>query len=153
METEKAYVNPGDNTVILRCPHCDRTKSHDVGKFKGSKRRVKVKCSSCQAVFRVSFDFRKTPRRETHRAGHYIKLPETGKWHKMLATDISITDIGFTALSRHDLKIGDELRVRFTLDEGQGSKIEKKAVVRRVKDMHIGCEFEASLPFDLAARI
>jgi len=152
METERAYVNPDDNTVLLRCPHCGTTKSHDVGKFKGSKRRVKVKCS-CQEVFRISFEFRKTPRRETHRAGHYTKLPEAGKWHKMLATDISITDIGFTALSKHDLKIGDELKVRFTLDDDRRSRIERKAVVKRVKDMHIGCEFAASLAFDVAAKL
>jgi len=152
METERAYVNPGDNTVVLKCPHCGTAKIRHVGKFKGSKRRVKVRCS-CGAVFSVSFDFRKTPRRETHREGYYTKLPEARAWRKMLATDVSITDMGFTALGKHDLKIGDELKVRFTLDDHRCSKIEKKAIVRRVKDRHIGCEFVASLAFDVVARI
>ncbi len=152
MKTEKAYVNPDEHTAVLKCPQCGAAKVQQVGKFKGGKRRVKVTCP-CQAVFHVSFEFRKTSRKETRREGYYTKLAEGGEWRRLLATDISITDIGFTTANKHNLRIGDEVKIRFTLDDDRRSRIERKAVVKRVEGRHIGCEFMAALPYDVAAQV
>jgi hypothetical protein len=68
----------------------------------------------------------------------------------MVVTDLSITGIGFSSFTNHDLTEGDELKVKFTLDDGRRSKIEKKAVVRWVTESSIGCEFMASVGYDVA---
>ena len=42
--------------------------------------------------------------------------------------------------------VGDELLILFTLDDNNDSLIEKKAIVRCVKQDYIGCEFFDSSP-------
>jgi len=147
VETLKVYVNADDSTAVLKCPNCGAAKTRYVGKFKGNKRSVKVRCK-CQSFFRVSFEFRKTFRKGTHLTGFYAQLQEAGEWIRMLVTDLSITGIGFSAFTNHNLTQGDELKVKFTLDDGRRSKIEKKDVVRWVKEREIGCQFMASVGYD-----
>ncbi len=147
VETEKVYVNLEDTTAVIKCPTCGTAKTRYVGKFRGSRRSVKVRCQ-CQSIFRVSFEFRRTFRKGTNLPGFYTQLPEADEWSKMLVTDISITGIGFSSFSAPNLTEGDELKVRFTLDDGRRSQIEKKAVVRWVNDTNVGCQFMRSVGYD-----
>ena len=62
MEIQKVFVNPNGGTAVLKCPHCGNVKTLCVGKFSGSMRRVKIRCS-CQTVFAVVFEFRKHERK------------------------------------------------------------------------------------------
>jgi hypothetical protein len=143
MEPQKVYVNPDDGRAVLKCPHCGAAKTRYVGKFKGGKRNVKVKCK-CQEVYRVSFEFRKAYRKDARLQGFYAKLPQGRDWGKMIVTDISLTGMGFSSMMKHGLKKGDEVKLRFNLDDARGSKIEKKAVVKWVTDTRVGCEFKTS---------
>jgi len=59
----------------------------------------------------------------------------------MTVRNISLTGIGFETLSPHGLGKGDEIRVRFTLDDAKQSEIERDVIVRVVKDKYIGGEF------------
>lgn len=147
MELEKVYVNPDDLTAVLKCPQCGIARTRYVGKFRGPRRRVKVKCS-CQFVFRILLEFRRTFRKGSELQGYYTKLPATGAWDEMLLTNLSISGTGFVTLTQHSLSKGDEIKVKFTLDDGRSSKIEKKALVRWVNDRDIGCEFMASVGYD-----
>ena len=140
------YVNPGD-TAVLACPQCGTTVTQDVGKFKGRRRHLERKCV-CQATFRVSLEFRTAPRRRTHLEGFYVKLPGTEDWGMMLVRNISRTGIGLLTYGKHELSEGDEVRVKFTLDDGSHSQIEKRAVVRWIQDIHMGCEFVESVEYD-----
>jgi hypothetical protein len=147
MNTQKVYVNPDDNTAILECPHCGTARTRSVGKYKGGKRKVRVRCT-CQSAFHVSFEFRRAHRKETNVQGYYARLPEGGDWRKMLVTDISLTGIGLLAYNVDSFNAGDELRLRFNLDDKKRSRIEKEAVVRWVKDTNMGCEFITSVSYD-----
>jgi hypothetical protein len=147
VEIQKIFVNPKGGTAVLKCPHCGNVKTLCVGKFRGSMRRVKIRCS-CQEVFAVVFEFRKNERKEINLRGYYAKPSEGRDWHKTLITNISVGGIGLLAQSIHNLKEGDELKVRFTLPDPTPSVIEKKAVVRWVKDIHLGCEFLQSVAQD-----
>ncbi len=147
VEIERAFVRPEDDSVVLKCPHCGTARSRTVGKFKGPRRRVKVRCL-CRSVFRVLLEFRKTFRKGSELQGYYAKLPAAGERGEMLIRNLSISGIGFVTLTKHNLSQGDEVKVRFTLDNGRSAEIEKKAFVRWVKDRDIGCEFMASVGHD-----
>ncbi|MBW1896891.1 MAG: PilZ domain-containing protein [Deltaproteobacteria bacterium] len=64
--------------------------------------------------------------------------------------NVSRTGIGFAALDPKNLKIDDKIRVKFTLDDRRRSQIQKDAVVRRVIDNYLGCEFDNNIQFDKA---
>ena len=141
MEIMKVYVNPDGDRAVLKCPHCGTARTQDVGRFKGSKRRVKVRCS-CQSTYGVLFEFRKASRKETNMMGYFARLADGEEWRKMQVTNISYCGIGLLAQSIHHLSRGDEIKVRLHVnDRPQNSIIEKKALVRWVEDNDIGCEF------------
>ncbi len=146
MKIEKVYVNP-DNSAVVECPYCGTATTRSVGKFRGVQRSVKVRCS-CKSAFRVQFEFRKAHRKEMHLQGYYAKLPQGGEWRKMLITNISVSGIGLLTQSIEHLSRGDELKVRFNLDDERRSRVEKGAIVRWVADGNIGCEFIDSVGFD-----
>jgi hypothetical protein len=146
VEVQKIFVNPEDNKAVLKCPHCSATKTRHVGKFKGGKRRIKIRCA-CQSVFAVLFEFRKAPRKEVDLRGKYAKLPEDEGWRDMLVTNVSAAGMGLLLQSTHNLRKGDKLKVRFKLDDRGRSMVEKKAVVRWVAAIHVGCEFTQSVDY------
>ena len=49
--------------------------------------------------------------------------------------------VGFTALNRVRVQVGDTLKVKFTLDKVPPEIVEKQIIVRTIKDNYIGCEF------------
>ncbi len=143
VEIRKVYVDPDGDNAVLKCPHCGTTKTRHVGRFKGGRRRIKIKCA-CQSAFSVLFEFRKAPRKDVNLKGYYARLPEGEQWREMLVTNLSRGGIGLLLQSTHKLRQGDHLKLRFTLDDKTRSIVEKKAVVRWVAAIHVGCEFTSS---------
>jgi hypothetical protein len=146
MEVEKVYVNP-DNTAVVKCPHCDTTKIVPVGKFKGPKRQLKIRCT-CKASFRVSFEFRKAYRKPTQLPGTYTKAAPAKGGGKMQVKDISMTGIRFATATPHNLAVGEALSVVFTLDDRNRSRVEKDVVIKWVKENEAGCQFTESAQYD-----
>ncbi len=146
MEREKIYVN-SDNMAVIECPHCGNALTQHVGGFKGRKRNVKVKCR-CQSVFHVSFEFRKARRKGTNLQGFYAKLPAGNDWIKMVVISISLAGIRFLAHTAHNLRVGDEIIVRFNLSNEARTKVEKDAVVRWVSDEKVGCAFTEPIGYN-----
>jgi hypothetical protein len=153
METQKVYVNPGDDTSVIKCAYCGTARTRYVGNFKGKRRCVKIRCR-CQKTFKVQFEFRKSKRKETNIVGYYAKLPKDETWQKMLVTNISPSGVGLLAQSTHDLRKGDLLSVRFSIkDSLQRSMVERDAVVRWANNIHLGCEFTTSVAYDAVEAI
>jgi len=148
MEPQIVCVNPRDDTAVLKCPNCGAAKTQQVGRFKGSKRTVKIRCR-CKTDFFTSFEFRKAQRKETNIQGYFASPPWGEDWRKMLVTSISLGGIGLLAQATHDLAKGDVVRVRFSLKDRNGRCIiERDAVVRWTDSIHVGCEFTASVEYD-----
>ena len=42
----------------------------------------------------------------------------------------------------HDFKVGDELTVKFYLDDEHNHEIDKDVIVREIRQRSVGCEFE-----------
>jgi hypothetical protein len=136
VETEKFFVK--DNKAVIICPYCEMVKSVNVGKFKGRKDPLTVRCKKCGGNFPILLDFRASYRKEMNLDGYYTKFG-TNQWNKMVVQDISRTGIRITTL--HDLKEGDEVKIKFTLDNTKHSEIERNAVVRGTTDRYAGLEF------------
>jgi hypothetical protein len=145
-EIQKIYVDAENNATLL-CPHCGTSKTVNVENLKSRGDPLKIRCT-CKEAFAVTFEFRKAHRKETNLAGHFCKLPASEDWHSMTVKNISSTGIGFETYNPHGLGKGDEVRVRFALDDAKRSTIERDVIVRVVKDRYIGCEFSDPSVYD-----
>lgn len=142
-DIEKVYVNQ-EGIAVLKCPACEKVKQTKVGKFKGARHILKVRCS-CEEVFLVNLEFRKAYRKELSLQGKYILLPDEVHHGRAQIVNISMSGIGLQIPGIHRLQVGEKLLVSFVLDDIHTSKIEKKVVVRLVNENYVGCEFiEAS---------
>ena len=143
-----------DNTATVTCPHCRARYKLNAGKMEPRGRTFKLKCK-CGDGYSVFFEFRENPRRPLDVKGFYRKVKEVhvrgtirtvpaseGGLDKMQVKNISRTGIGFVVPTGHGLKVGDKIEMMFTLDDVDGSRMERTAVVRRLAgDDYIGCEF------------
>lgn len=139
---QKAFVRP-DVTAVLTCPHCDRQKEISAEPFRGHKNKLRVKCY-CKNSFNVFLEFRKKVRKLTHLAGTYINHSQknSGKCHLMIL-DISLIGLTFTSLDPPEFKVGDELSIEFTLEDGHKTLIKREAVIVNIRPGFVaGAEFE-----------
>jgi hypothetical protein len=148
VEVQKVYVNKDDMAALL-CPHCGLSKTANVAKFKNRRDPLKIRCK-CGSTFSVSFEFRRAHRKETNLIGRYCRLDARRDWHNMTVRNISTMGIGFETVAPHGLSRGDEIRVKFTLDDAKRSEIQKDVIVRVAKDKYVGGEFSDPALFDKA---
>ena len=146
MEIQRVYVNDG-HAAVVKCPNCGNTKTVNTGKLNKQGMNLVLRCS-CQSLFKVFFEFRKSHRKKTNLEGYYTILPQSKQWGKMRVDNISLNGIGFITLNKNNLKRGNEIKVRFNLDDTRRSEIEKKAVVMWVNNKSAGCEFAETDEYD-----
>lgn len=138
MEIIKIYVNDKDEATVI-CKSCGRRKTTSAAPFKNVK-HVKVNCP-CGCSFAVSFEVRKYYRKEVSFAGHFIKPEFPREGGDMVVEDLSVMGIGFRTNQKHGLKIGDIVKVQFSLKDDHKTEIVRNVTVRRVIDRFIGAEF------------
>lgn len=138
-DIQKAYVNQ-DGTAVLKCPACEAVKSAKVDTLKNGPHQVKVRCN-CRNVFSVRLEFRKNYRKETKLAGDYKSLAGGKNYGKLTVVNLSKGGVGAQVVGFNPCRTGDELQVSFNLDDRHHSLIDKRVVVRLVKENYIGCEF------------
>ncbi len=80
-------------------------------------------------------------RKPTELPGIYTKGDSPLSGGRMVVKNISMGGCGFLARVRHNLKSGDHIEVKFRLDDPRGSEIHRRAVVRVVDEVYVGCEF------------
>jgi uncharacterized Zn finger protein len=147
VEAKKIFVEENDMATIT-CPGCGMAKSVNVGKFTGRTKTLTVRCKKCGGNFSVLLEFRAAVRKKVHLDGNYKKFG-TNEWRRMVVKDIShISRTGIRITGPHSLKEGDEIRVKFTLDDEIRSEIERNAVVRWVKDRDVGLEVTGNSPYE-----
>ena len=59
----------------------------------------------------------------------------------ILITNVSCGGIQFTKPANHTIKVDQEARVSFTLDDRNQTQISKRVIVQTVADDSIGCRF------------
>ncbi|MBW1763234.1 MAG: PilZ domain-containing protein [Deltaproteobacteria bacterium] len=152
MEFQKAFIRD-DGTIRVNCPDCKAQRSIITQKVFG-KHQFKVKCT-CGSVFGIQCEFREKFRKDVDLNGVILKPSENLRWGKTLnesqqtqidpinckVRNISIGGVGLKTFSMVDIAVGDPIMVKFTLDNTASSEIEKKAIVRGIRETFIGCEF------------
>jgi hypothetical protein len=138
-KTQKVEVK-GNGKALIQCPYCQSSRIVDAGQLPNRRDVVNVRCV-CRQAFCVSFEWRKACREETYLDGLYCKSHGDKGWGKIVVKNVSATGIGFNTLTSHTLHHGDKVKVSFALDPQANHNVEKKGIVRVVKDQYIGCEF------------
>ncbi|MDX2434614.1 MAG: MBL fold metallo-hydrolase [Desulfobacterales bacterium] len=139
-----------NNRVTLSCPSCLIVRDVSVDKYAGKKHFLTVNCP-CGTTYGINLNFRKHYRKEVSIGGYYTIDEEdtgfaasgnvpTGAINCRIK-NISLGGVGFSALSRVRVQVGDKLKVKFALDKEPPETIEKKVLVKGINDNYIGCEF------------
>ena len=147
-ETLRAYVRP-DGTVPALCPACGNVCSVPPDRIKVRGKSIDVRCP-CGNSFFVLAEFRKAYRRKLSLSGTYAKCLAEGDPRKafgeILIENLSMTGVGFMTEGDDSLSKGDELTLRFMLDDDGHTQIETVAVVKHVQDKAVGCAFSGLTP-------
>ena len=135
----KAYVRP-DNTTVITCPHCKAQKEINVEPFTGSKSRIKIKCK-CKNVFITQVEYRKRHRKKTNLPGTYVNHSRRNSSGLLHVTNVSVSGLEFATLDMDQFTDGDEVTVKFNLDDEHRTEIIKDVTVVDVREKSVGCEF------------
>jgi len=152
MKFQKVYLRD-DGKISIRCPACMIEKDIPTQKISG-KHKFKVKCT-CGIIFGIQCESRQKYRKQINLDGILINPGQDLKWGKTLSEsqetrikpincqicNISLRGIGLKIPDKIKIEEGDLMLVRFTLDNSASTEMEKKVIVRIVKDTYIGCEF------------
>jgi len=126
---------------MICCPFCNLKKRMAANKFKGKKHRIGVRCK-CGERFQVQFNYRKSYRKNVTIAGEFRTLLPTASAGKMMQVcDLSRYGLRIKMVDPAVVHRGDEILVKFILDDSKRTSISTKVAVRFVKDEFLGCEF------------
>lgn len=167
----KIFVKPDDTATIV-CPQCQKSRTVAVGNFRSIQHIIKARCTCC-CSFSVHLDFRRYYRKKTAIPGTYttpISKLDPQKWkHAKLAgvytmhtpaagmghmqvNNISAGGLQFTTPGDHDIEIGQQAQISFTLDDRKHTQINKRVIVQSVTDHTIGCRFDSNEPLEQGLR-
>jgi hypothetical protein len=101
--------------------------------------RVKCKCP-CGHTYSALLERRKHIRKNLHLEGRYVNKNGGGKG-KMEVLDLSRSGLKMKLDMETGVKVGDILRLQFTLDDKQNSEVTKEVTVRSKSGLLLGTEF------------
>lgn len=149
MIAKRVHVNK-ENLAAIKCPHCGIMKLISVAKFKGHKHSLKVRCT-CGESFSAALDFRERYRKSTNLDALYAKIDMDLRRVEMQepnlkckVADLSLSGLALSINGAHDLRVGDDVIVRFSLDDQVNTEIKRRATVRVIGQGFVGCQFAES---------
>lgn len=141
----RAFVSE-TGLATLTCPNCGMTKQVLVSQYCGKYHTLKVRCR-CKQFFSTQLEFRQSHRKQTNLKCFYNILP--GKDGGVASIrDISKEGIGITVSGTHNVKVGQKVKLDFSLDDHKQTPLQKQVVVRSVHNNRIGCEFNHMQAFE-----
>ncbi len=144
--TVKAFVNDS-GMASISCPACGLVREASVAKFRNQKHVLAVKCK-CGVSFKIHLEFRKFFRKNTDLEGVYTILPPDAGGGRVQIKNISRTGIGFSVSGRHTIQIGQNAKLKFTLDNRKNTTLDKFVIIKSVDDNYIGCAFVEDQDFE-----
>jgi hypothetical protein len=91
-------------------------------------------------MFAIVVDTRKFYRKGAWLPGKFVKL-HSEIAGTMIVENVSATGLGFRTRVKYDLREGDILEVRFTLDKGRRAEICRTVTVKHLDDYYVGVAF------------
>ncbi len=150
-------ITTRDNSIIkLTCPQCGLPEDAPPETFKKLGCRLRVICK-CQNSFSIMREQRWFYRKNIELPGSF-QIPKNKRmdhfsvkdWDPMLVTNLSKTGLCFTTTTGYSAENGDELKIKFKLNNSKETLIEKTAIVKSVNEKNIGCLFQGNDPCDVA---
>ncbi|MGW8161586.1 MAG: MBL fold metallo-hydrolase [Desulfobulbales bacterium] len=133
-----------DKHVTLSCPSCLLVREISVEKYAADGQHFLTVHCPCGAIFGVNLNFRKHYRKDVSLGGFFSTDDLNVNWShdgkpptipiNCSIKNISLGGIGFTALGRVRLQVGDRLFIKFTLDKEPPEIVEKEVIVRTIGD-------------------
>ncbi len=146
LKTYRSFVKSEDEAVIV-CPECDSAKAIPVREFRHRLHLIKVKCK-CGHLYKVQLEFRRYIRKDTDLDGIYGSVGPSVTGGKVKVINLSLVGACFEVRGNHDLMIGQQGSLVFTLNNKQETVLFKKVIIRTVKANRIGCEFVRDRAFE-----
>jgi len=138
--TEKVFIGSND-TAIFKCPVCKKSKTANVSSYKSMQTAVHVKCKCpCGHTYSALLERRKHIRKDLHLSGRYMNK-NGGDRGTMEILDLSRSGLRMKIDADTEIKIGDILKLQFTLDDKQNSEVTKEVIVRSISGHSLGTEF------------
>jgi PAS domain S-box-containing protein len=135
-------------TASLACSHCNRQRQLDISEIRVFGTHLKVTCI-CGNVTYIKVELRREHRKTVNLEGIFMRGPgdrlalKSDDWGRIQIYNLSRRGVGFKVAGRPAMRVGDRLRVKFTLDNTAESIIQKEVAVRSVAGEMIGCQFES----------
>ena len=152
--SEKVFISI-DNTATIVCPKCEKSKTENVSKYLETNEAVMLKhhCS-CGYLHTVLLERREKHRKAVNLPGKYCHFLPAGQETKGSITvkDISRAGLNFklNENEKQNFVIGTKLFVEFHLDDEPKTLIKKEVIVRNIRGLHIGSEFNSVDLYDSA---
>ena len=147
-ESILTFYPDAENQIEIKCPECAAKKKLNAIAYKGKFKIYNIKCP-CGFNFKCSFEFRRSYRMNVKLAGEYTIL-NNSKSGEMLIEDLSLSGVGFVNMSVHLLCVGQQLEVKFRLDDAQRTLVRKKVKITSSNGTDIGAEFVEKAGFEKA---
>jgi len=136
---EKKIFLQGKKEATVSCEKCGRVKTVPLSHAMRFNTPVNVKCP-CGHHFNVVFEQRAHYRKDTSLRGRYGRSGKEAAG-EMIVTNLSRSGLRFSPLQVSDIRQGDHIWLRFTLDDAAGSLIEADAVVMSAQEKAVGVKF------------
>ena len=144
-----------DGLVLLTCPHCGGQEAVSTAQFEKLGNAVKVLCA-CHKRFSAVLEKRRAYRKSVRLEGFFTIAGEYGPndtkgsiWGPMVVRNISKTGLQFHSKRVDLIRPGDQLMVRFNLDNSNRALIHKLVEVISIRDQQIGCRFKGADQYDI----
>lgn len=140
-----------ENIIVdVFCPQCGRLNRIDFSvNPEPEKGNLLISCS-CNSAIPISVDFRKYHRKDTNLDGVYTNLANEKEKGKIRVMNLSMNGIGFTLQKQEAFSVGDQLELRFHLDDDNQSEIKVTGIIRHITGHNAGCEFISKIENEAA---
>ncbi len=138
--TIKLFLEP-DNTVVISCSQCNKTKNLDAKRIKGT--RIKAKCT-CGHISTFQLEKRRHYRKETDLRGKYRVIPNDRTPSDsgiMTVVNLSRNGVRLKFSAFPVLNIGDVVSIEFNLDDRNHSLVHRDVVVQNIEGPYVGARF------------
>jgi PAS domain S-box-containing protein len=144
----------GGQAANLACKNCNHQKRLDISEIRVLGTQLKVTCACGETMF-IKVELRQEHRKSVDLPGMFIRSRndhlnlKSNDWGRVRVCNLSRHGVGFKAPAKTELRVGDRLRLKFTLDNTAGSVIQKEVDVRSVAGGVVGCQFLGQDPCDV----
>ncbi len=144
-----------DGLILLTCPYCGFQESVTMAQFEKLGNAIQVQCP-CHKRFAAVLEKRRSFRKPVHLDGYFTIAGELGPndtkagiWGLMVVRNISKSGLRFYSRQIDLIRPGDDLMVRFNLDNSSKALIHKRVEVISINGNEVGCRFKGADQYDI----